>query len=201
MSALTRTQATPALTLSEDGHAVTTSLVVASHFGKRHADVLRAIETLGCSPEFAERNFAFSTYTVAGGKKSRREEPMCTITRDGFTLLAMGFTGPEAMRWKEAYIAAFNAMEARLHGLFMPPETEDRELHRKVSPRLWPILHTQSRALLLQVKTETDQDLRRNAYWALYRVNMSLGIPVPSMQALDVQPALTLASGREGGAA
>ncbi|OGS90840.1 MAG: hypothetical protein A2Z95_06125 [Gallionellales bacterium GWA2_60_18] len=44
---------------------------------------------------------------------------MYEITRDGFTLLCMGFTGPEAMVWKERYIEAFNQMEAALR---QPPE-------------------------------------------------------------------------------
>lgn len=39
---------------------------------------------------------------------------MYIIFRDGFTLLAMGYTGPEAMRFKLAYIEAFNRMEAEL---------------------------------------------------------------------------------------
>ena len=39
---------------------------------------------------------------------------MHIIFRDGFTLLAMGYTGPEAMRFKLAYIEAFNALEAEL---------------------------------------------------------------------------------------
>jgi len=36
------------------------------------------------------------------------------MTRDGFTLIVMGFTGKEAMAWKLRYIEAFNAMEAEL---------------------------------------------------------------------------------------
>ena len=39
---------------------------------------------------------------------------MHIIFRDGFTLLAMGYTGPEAMRFKLAYIEAFNHMEAEI---------------------------------------------------------------------------------------
>ena len=39
---------------------------------------------------------------------------MYIIFRDGFTLLAMGYTGPEAIRFKLAYIEAFNRMEAEL---------------------------------------------------------------------------------------
>ena len=36
------------------------------------------------------------------------------MTRDGFTLLAMGFTGKKALEWKIRYIQAFNEMERKL---------------------------------------------------------------------------------------
>ena len=39
---------------------------------------------------------------------------MFIIFKDGFTLLVMGYTGPEAMRFKLAYIEAFNALETEL---------------------------------------------------------------------------------------
>ena len=43
-----------------------------------------------------------------------KNRPMFIIFKDGFTLLVMGYTGPEAMRFKLAYIEAFNALEAEL---------------------------------------------------------------------------------------
>ena len=92
------------------GQAKTTSLIVADKFGKRHDTVLRAIENLDCSPEFNRRNFAVVEYTDAKGEK----RPAVEMTRDGFTFLAMGFTGKEAARWKEFYIDAFNKLEAEL---------------------------------------------------------------------------------------
>lgn len=93
-----------------DGNITTTSRQIAEHFGKRHTDVLRAIANLECSPEFSQRNFASADYLDEQGKP-RKEY---TITRDGFVFLAMGFTGKDAAQWKEAYIGAFNAMEAEL---------------------------------------------------------------------------------------
>lgn len=50
------------------------------------------------------------------GLGKTRIDPGYEITRDGFTLLAMGFTGKQALQWKLRYIEAFNAMEAQLHG-------------------------------------------------------------------------------------
>lgn len=94
------------------GKAFTTSKAVADYFGKRHDNILRAIENLDCSDDFRLLNFQ-ETFTYRdnpnGGKKIR--SPMFQITRDGFTFLAMGFTGKKAARFKEAYIARFNAME------------------------------------------------------------------------------------------
>ena len=98
---------------------VVSSLDVAETFEKRHADVLRDIERLGCSKEFRERNFAFSEYKVEGNNKTYHEYIM---TRDGFTLLVMGYTGEKAMRFKESYIKQFNAMERMLQGKLIERE-------------------------------------------------------------------------------
>lgn len=89
------------------------SLDVAETFEKRHADVLRDIEEIGCSEDFRERNFALSKYSVENNK---RTYPLYYMTRDGFTLLVMGYTGEKAMKFKEAYIRQFNAMEKVLIG-------------------------------------------------------------------------------------
>lgn len=98
------------LVKADGGRAVTTSLCVAEKFEKNHRDVLRAVRDLECPEDFNERNFAPVGYTDAKGES----RPMIAMTRDGFTLLAMGFTGPKAMAWKVRYIEAFNAMEAQI---------------------------------------------------------------------------------------
>ena len=105
--------------INKQGVTVVSSLDVAETFEKRHADVLRDIENLGCSTEFRERNFAFSEYKVEGNNK---KYPMYYITRDGFTLLAMGYTGEKAMKFKEAYIKQFNVMEKTLQGKLIERE-------------------------------------------------------------------------------
>lgn len=97
--------------IEQDGSLLTSSLGVADRFEKRHANVLRDISELDCSPDFLKLNFEFSTYRPEGGK---RDYPYVLMTRDGFTFLAMGFTGKEAAQWKEKYITAFNAMEGQL---------------------------------------------------------------------------------------
>jgi Rha family phage regulatory protein len=94
-----------------DGEVFASSKGVAERFGKRHADVLRAVSELDCSSNFLKRNFAFSTYRPDGAK---RDYPCANMTRDGFTFLVMGFTGHDAAIWKERYIEAFNRMEVEL---------------------------------------------------------------------------------------
>jgi Rha family phage regulatory protein len=89
---------------------ITTSLKIAEVFEKRHCDILRDIKTLDCSREFNLRNFAEVERTLENGATYK----MYNITRDGFTFLAMGFTGPKAAQFKEAYINAFNRMEQKL---------------------------------------------------------------------------------------
>ena len=86
------------------------SRVVASTFGKDHSHVMRDIRTIinsGVDEDFNQSNFGLVNYVDAKGEG----RPEYALTRDGFTLLAMGFTGNEAMRFKIAYIKAFNEME------------------------------------------------------------------------------------------
>lgn len=81
---------------------VTTSLKVAEHFEKEHKNVLQAIENL-VAENSAANFFILTTYRNRG-----KEYPMYEMDRDGFSLLAMGFTGEKALRWKLDYIKAFN---------------------------------------------------------------------------------------------
>lgn len=89
-----------------------TSLDVAETFGKEHKHVLRDIRELGCSEEFNRSNFGPIYYTDS----MNRKQEAVVMTRDGFTLLVMGYTGELAMKFKEAYIKQFNAMESVLQG-------------------------------------------------------------------------------------
>lgn len=97
-------------TVNKKEVTVVTSLDVADTFEKEHKNVLKDIRELECSEEFGRLNFEPTTYK----DKFNREQPMYYITRDGFTLLAMGYTGEKAMMFKEAYIKQFNAMEKAL---------------------------------------------------------------------------------------
>jgi len=92
---------------------------IAAHFGKQHKHVLRdidkALENLG---DFGRSNFGPSSYLNEQSKTQR----CFHLTRDGFTIIAMGFTGPDAMEWKVKYMTAFNAMEAELRNIASVPQ-------------------------------------------------------------------------------
>lgn len=106
-----------------NGNAVALSTDVAAYFGKRHDDVLKSIRIL--LSELGEehaRNFAAMSLDVGIGNGATRKRPAYRMTRDGFTLLAMGFTGSKALQFKLAYIDAFNKMEAELSSRRVKPE-------------------------------------------------------------------------------
>lgn len=104
-----------------DGQITTTSLQVAEHFGKRHDRVLRAIRNLIADlPADHLPIFGEIQIDVDLGMGRTRQDPAFRLTRDGFTLLAMGFTGKEALQWKLAYLGAFNKMEAALTAPALP---------------------------------------------------------------------------------
>lgn len=112
------------LVFVDNGKAVTDSLKIAEVFEKDHDKVLRDIRELGCSSEFSLSNFGESTYVNGRG----RQYPKFIITQDGFTLLVMGYTGEDAMRFKEQYIAEFNRMRAGLEERRLPSVTPSQQL-------------------------------------------------------------------------
>lgn len=89
-----------------------TSLQVAEHFGKEHRNVLADIRKILDTDEdgFGALNFQLSSYL----SEQNKEMPMYIMSKDGFVLLVMGYTGTEAMGMKKAYIARFNEMEKAL---------------------------------------------------------------------------------------
>lgn len=103
--------------ITRDGKAVTTSIVVAEYFHKRHDHVIDKIRTTiaDCDPAWHLPNFRETPYlreNPNGGDGI--PTPMFELTRDAFVLIAMGFTGKKALQWKINYINAFNRMEAEL---------------------------------------------------------------------------------------
>ncbi|KLD41176.1 Rha family transcriptional regulator [Lactiplantibacillus plantarum] len=122
------------LVIMKNKQAVTSSLQVAEVFEKNHRDVLKAITNL----KKDVRNFAqmFSETNIPDSYGRNRRA--FYMNRDGFTLLAMGFTGDKALKFKLQYIEAFNSMEEQVK---LP--TSPREIAR----------------LALQANEETNQRL------------------------------------------
>ena len=97
------------LVIMHNRQAVTTSLQVAKSFEKQHKNVLQSIQNLAAENSATRNMFVEGTYVNRG-----KEYPMVYMNRDGFSLLAMGFTGTKALQFKLAYIEAFNEMEDNL---------------------------------------------------------------------------------------
>ena len=96
----------------QSGEPVASSRQIADNFEKRHDHVMRDIDAMKKDvPNFGEMFFETTAPDSYG-----REQRAYLMNRDGFTLLAMGFTGKAALEWKLKYIAAFNEMEKKLAG-------------------------------------------------------------------------------------
>lgn len=100
-----------------DGAVFASSQDVAQFFGKEHKAVLRSIRSLLVKrPELGRCNFVPTEWVDEQGKAN----PAFDMDRDGFTLIAMGFTGDKALEFKLRYIEQFNAMEKALHAVGEP---------------------------------------------------------------------------------
>lgn len=104
-----------AMVFEREGAVFANSRDVADYFGKRHDHVLRDIRHLVAEgfPKFGE-----GSYTLP--ETGPQNHPCFDMDRDGFSLLAMGFTGKRALKWKLLYIEAFNKMEAELRARAVP---------------------------------------------------------------------------------
>lgn len=106
--------------INKEEVTVVSSLDVAETFEKNHRDVMESIRGIEAGISTAEFSALFkqTSYVASNGKSN----PMYIMTRDGFTLLAMGYTGEKAMKFKLAYIKQFNAMEKLLTGKLIERE-------------------------------------------------------------------------------
>ena len=97
-----------------DGQLLVSSREIATNFEKQHKHVIEKIENTRAENSAIQEMFIESTYIASNGKTNKE----LLITRDGFSLLVMGFTGSKAMNWKLRYIEAFNKMEQQLKNPF-----------------------------------------------------------------------------------
>lgn len=101
------------MVMASDGQVFTTSKKIADYFGKTHKNVLRKIkQTINdCPKEFAELNFEPTDYIDKNGDI----KPMYKLSKDGYMLLVMSFTGKAAMLIKIKFIQAFNWMAEQIN--------------------------------------------------------------------------------------
>lgn len=120
------------------------SLDVAAFFGKDHKNVLRDIRKLiGRRPELNRLKFALVERPDAKGEL----RPTYDMDRDGFTLLAMGFTGEEALDFKLRYIERFNQMEAALRSKALGGGQIDGNHAPEFDAGMWFRLATEARQI------------------------------------------------------
>lgn len=128
-----------------------TSLDISNRFGKRHDNVVQAINNLDCSDSFHLLNFKEINYNDGKNRAQRAFE----ITHKGFAFLCMGFTGPQAAVWKERYIDAFHQMEQALRAT--PPARQDMTLAREVG-QLKDMVNAQNQVIIsLYQRIDTAQ--------------------------------------------
>ena len=146
------------LVIMKSKQALTTSLKVAETFSKEHKVVMRAIKNLAAQNCTVEKMFVESTYVDSRG----HEQPMYYMNRDGFTLLAMGFTGKDAMKFKLEYIEAFNKMEQMIKEQALPQTPEEKlALTMQVTGRLDKrVTKVENTLHDMQEKAEVDESQR-----------------------------------------
>lgn len=158
-----------------EGHTVTTSRIVSEYFGKKHSDVVRAIDTIIANfPEGQpSRNFAQWSEDVEIGSGAKRRVNGYVMDRKGFCLLAMGFTGKEALKFKIAFYDEFERMENALRNQAVIAnsdggklnEVERYEVQKAISKRAKDCsVHYQTiyHALYDHFRIASYKDLRRD---------------------------------------
>ena len=144
------------LVIMYDRQAVTTSLVLAEAFEKKHQHVLRDIDALKDVSNFGQMFFESNEPDSYG-----RNRRMYFMNRDGFTLIAMGYTGSRAMEFKLKYIEAFNKMEQVVRQELPQTPEEKLELTMQVTTRINKRLgKVEEKIDEIQNKSEIDSDQR-----------------------------------------
>ena len=167
-----------------NGRPATTSRKIAKYFNKQHKVVLRKIENLDCSPQFTGHNFVPSEFKDRSGKTCKEY----IVYRDGFTFLAMGFTGKYATRFKEDYIYAFNEMESQLK---QSPQTAPQQASMTINEVLKlggtleettvKFIHTQEGEIINVTQLEqqiTPEIINNLSTTATTTINKPLWIPI-----------------------
>ena len=135
-----------------EGKLVTNSLLVANKFGKEHRNVMQSIRNLTAENSAVKNMFVETDYVNSRGQV----QPMFVMNRDGFSLLVMGFTGSEALKFKIEFIEAFNKMESYIKQQFQVPQSFSEALRLAAAQQ--EQIELQSKQLALQeAKIELDK--------------------------------------------
>lgn len=114
------------LVVINNNQIVVSSKDIAEHFGKDHKHVLESIREILVAENSATKFYQETTHQNRG-----KDYKAYLMNRDGFSLLAMGFTGKKALQWKLKYIEAFNEMEETLKQGYLEAPINPNELHCK----------------------------------------------------------------------
>lgn len=134
----------------------TTSLKIAEAFGKTHAHVLRDIEKVitQVSDIFGKTNFGLSEYEQANNLGIMTSYKMYDLTKDGFIMVVMSYTGTKAFAIKEAYINAFNLMHAKLFPKHATISQTPSGLPELLSANLTPL----KKIMMLTLASHADEN-------------------------------------------
>ena len=139
---------------NKDGVAVVSSRVIAYDFDKQHKHVLESIDNLikamGGAEKLADL-YIESKYQHPQNKQWYKEY---LLTRDGFSLLVMGFTGKEALHLKLQYIEAFNNMEMQI-------KQQQKNPYSHLSKEFQALIMHDEKIMKLERRVE---DIEDNAY-------------------------------------
>lgn len=149
------------LVIMHDQQAVTTSLILAEAFNKQHKNVIQAIEA---KIEPAENSARYKRMFYEGiyTDKKGEQRKMYYLNRDGFTFIAMGFTGRKADEFKLKYIDAFNRMEERIKQTYVIQKQDSYMITDPVQrAKRWIEEQEENQVKLAMAKRET-KDVQDN---------------------------------------
>ncbi|MFJ8245209.1 Rha family transcriptional regulator [Peribacillus asahii] len=157
------------LVFIENNKIVTDSLTVAEVFGKPHDKVIRDIEVQieklqqANEIEFSAANFGESTYTNERGRTYRK----INLSEDAFTIVAMSYVTPEAMKMKVKFIQEFKSMREHIEQNKVKPLSKDQALVTVLRTTADLVEDTQAikeeqheiRKLITQVNQKVEQQI------------------------------------------
>lgn len=157
----------------------TNSRIIAEVFEKRHDNVQRDIRALiAANPEWGVLNFEEAPYVDAQNGQTYQ---MYEMTRDGYSMLVMGFTGKKAMDWKIKFLAAFNAMEERLRA-----ESRAATIDLNDPSQLVPLLTSYAQRTQIAEAKVTELAPKAEAFDRLDAMDGALSVR-PAAKVLGVQ--------------